>query len=436
MESLILMGFLFFQLVVVSRLFFCFEVECKCGPLNITFIVDSSESIGANNFAIAKDFIVAVIDRLVRDQQFGLEESHVGVVQYSGAKAQEVVKLGDPNIRDITSLKQAIKELRWLAEATYTGEALEFSWNNMINQLGTNHSNSVVLVLTDGRSDTSRDNVPLNVLCGRGLQVVGVGVLDYSGKQPNSDQVGDVSCSSDPGKPGISFVLNNFGMLLDDTFLKNLTDNMCKDKKCPTYTCPISFKESTDILIMMDSSASVGAKNFELTQNFTDKLVKRFLTADKARNIQVRVAVGQYSDTAKIEASFSNNYTVMAAQIAEAKFQNTGTQVTEALSFAINQFKGPRLRKKKLLLFSDGRSQGMNTKQLENAIAELNIQGIELFVLAVENQLNQYNLHILASRGRPVDNIYASRHLIRAPDYQSMVRGVFYQTVSRKMSLD
>lgn len=139
--------------------------------------------------------------------QFGLEESHVGVVQYSGAKAQEVVKLGDPNIRDITSLKQyvdfkqkkktlhrnftyfafkefvciyliivvfyvrAIKELRWLAEATYTGEALEFSWNNMINQLGTNHSNSVVLVLTDGRSDTSRDNVPLNVLCGRGLQV-------------------------------------------------------------------------------------------------------------------------------------------------------------------------------------------------------------------------------------------------------------------------
>lgn len=198
----------------------------------------------------------------------------------------------------------------------------------------------------------------------------------------------------------------------------------------------VSFKESTDILIMMDSSASVGAKNFELTQNFTDKLVKRFLTADKARNIQVRVAVGQYSDTAKIEASFSNNYTVMAAQIAEAKFQNTGTQVTEALSFAINQFKGPRLRKKKLLLFSDGRSQGMNTKQLENAIAELNIQGIELFVLAVENQLNQYNLHILASRGRPVDNIYASRHLIRAPDYQSMVRGVFYQTVSRKMSLD
>lgn len=124
------------------------------------------------------------------------------MVQYSGEKAQEVVKLGDPNIQNITSLKEyvihnktlhgdiskhrfkhrsafvflffffrAVKGLRWMAEATYTGEALEFSWYNMINQLGSNHSNSVVLVLTDGRSDTKRDGVPLNVLCGRGLQV-------------------------------------------------------------------------------------------------------------------------------------------------------------------------------------------------------------------------------------------------------------------------
>ncbi|XP_058256389.1 collagen alpha-1(VI) chain [Hemibagrus wyckioides] len=417
----------------------CSCCETKCGPLNITFVVDSSESIGANNFAIAKDFIVAVIDRLIRDQQvrFGLDESHVGVVQYSGAKAQEVVKFGDPNIRDITALKQAIKELRWLAEATYTGEALEFSWMNLIYRLGgPDPTNSIVLVLTDGRSDTLKDKVPLNILCGKGLQVVGVGVVDYSGKQPNSDQIEDVSCASDPNKPGISFVLNNFGMLLDDTFLRNLTDKMCQDKKGPSYICPIVFQESTDILIMMDSSASVGARNFELTKNFTDKLVKRFLTAEKKENIQVQVAVGQYSDTAKIEARFSDNYTVVAPQIAEAKFQNAGTQVTEALTFAINQFRGSGNRKKKLLLFSDGRSQGMTPRRLQEAVAELTRQGIEIFVLAVENQLNQYNLQILASRGRVDDNIYASRHLIRAPNYQFLVRGVFYQTVSRKISLD
>ena len=47
----------------------CMCTECKCGPLDLAFIVDSSESIGASNFALAKDFIITVIDRLMKDQQ-------------------------------------------------------------------------------------------------------------------------------------------------------------------------------------------------------------------------------------------------------------------------------------------------------------------------------------------------------------------------------
>lgn len=43
--------------------------ECKCATLDLAFIVDSSESIGATNFALAKDFIITVIDRLAKDQQ-------------------------------------------------------------------------------------------------------------------------------------------------------------------------------------------------------------------------------------------------------------------------------------------------------------------------------------------------------------------------------
>lgn len=412
----------------------CSCCECKCGPLDIGFIVDSSESIGATNFAIAKDFIITVIDRLMKDQQvrFGTNESRVGVVQYSGASAQEAVRLGDPNINTLTELKQAVKELRWLAEATYTGEALQFSLDNMIERLV--KEKSIVIVLTDGRSDTTRDNVPLNVLCGKGLKVGGVGVVDYAGRQPREEQLNQVVCLDDPRK-GFSFVLDNFGMLLDDSFLQNLTDRMCEDKKCPTYTCPISFNETTDILIMMDSSASVGSKNFKMTQDFTKRLAERFLAAARQRTVQVRVAVGQYSSNAKIEADFSSNATQVTAQIEEASFQNAGTQVTEALTFAINRFRGGRPRKKKLLVFSDGRSQGINTIQIEKAVEQVNTNGIELYVLAVGNQVNEANLRALVSRGRPYDNTYAYRHLFKAPDYRAMLRGVFYQTVSRKISL-
>lgn len=408
----------------------CSCCECKCGPLDIAFILDSSESIGASNFAIAKDFIVTVMDRL-KLRQFGANESRIGVVQYSGANAQEVVQLGDPNIKTLTDLKQAVKDLRWLAEATYTGEALLYSLNNMINKLVTERS--VVIVLTDGRSDTIRDKVPTNVLCGKGLKVGGIGVTDYAERKPNSEQIEEVVCKDDP-REGFSFVLDNFGLLLDDSFLQNLTERICEDKKCPTYTCPISFNDNTDVLIMMDSSASVGSKNFEMTKEFAQMLAKRFLSAERG-GFQVRVGVGQYSNNANLEAEFSTNTTQVVTQITEAKFQNAGTQVTNALSFATERFRATGTRKKKLLVFSDGRSQGVNKNQIEKAVEQVKNAGIELYVLAVGNQVNEEHLRTLVSQGRLYDNIYAYRHLFKVSDYRSLVTGVFYQTVSRKISL-
>ncbi|KAM3866296.1 collagen alpha-1(VI) chain [Diretmus argenteus] len=416
----------------------CSCCECKCGPLDLAFIVDSSESIGASNFALAKDFIVTVIDRLMKDQQikFGFNDSRVGVVQYSGEKAQEVVQLGDPNIQTLTELKQAVRDLRWLAEATYTGEALQFSLNNMINRL--KQENRVVLVLTDGRSDITRDPVPLNTLCGKGIRVGGLGVKDYSGRNPNQEQIGDVVCKSDP-KPGFSFILNNFAELLDDSFLQNLTASICQDKKCPDYKCPITFSSNTDIVVMMDSSASVGQKNFETSKTFVNRLAERFLANKNRGGAVVRMAVAQYSRTSRIEQELTSNLTLVSHRVEEAAFQNDGTDVTEAMSFALQRFESrgdaSGSRKKKLVLFSDGRSQGVTEAVLDKRVREVAGAGVELFVISVGNQVSEVNLRTLVSRGRRDDVTYAQRHLFRVPDYPSLLHGVFHQTVSRRVSL-
>lgn len=66
-------------------------------------------------------------------------------------------------------VSRAVKDLHWLAEATYTGEALDFALKNTIRLM--RQENRVVLVLTDGRSDIIRDKVPLNVLCGNNVRV-------------------------------------------------------------------------------------------------------------------------------------------------------------------------------------------------------------------------------------------------------------------------
>nr|XP_029509663.1 collagen alpha-1(VI) chain-like [Oncorhynchus nerka] len=376
----------------------CSCCECKCGPLDLAFIVDSSESIGSTNFALAKDFIITVIDRLIKDQQvhFGFNESRVGVVQYSGDGAQEAVRLGDPNINTLTELKQAVRDLRWLAEATYTGEALQFSLTNMIDRL--QQENRVVLVLTDGRSDITRDKTPLNTLCGKGIKVGGLGVKDYSGRQPNHEQLSAVVCTSDP-KPGFSFVLENFAELLDDSFLQNLTTRICEDKKCPNYKCPISFSGDTDIVLMMDSSTSVGQRNFDSSKTFVKRLAERFLSAERSGRAAVRVAVGQYSRERRMEEELTSNLTLLTSKIEAATFQNDGTDVTKAMAFAMEQFKTSGGRKRKLVLFSDGRSQGVTEAMLEKRVRLVSEAGVELYVITVGNQVSEANLRSLVHQG-------------------------------------
>lgn len=188
--------------------------------------------------------------------------------------------------------------------------------------------------------------------------------------------------------------------------------------------------------MMMDSSASVGQKNFETSKAFVQLLAKRFLTAEKKRGVGVKAGVGQYSRTAIMEQALTSNLTLLSSQIAKADFQNGVTDLLAALEFAIRSLRGrgdSSGGKKKLLLFSDGRSQGATQAVLEKRVRDVADGGVDLFVIAVGSQVNEANLRILVSRGRPDDITYAERHLFRVPDYASLLRGVLYQTVSHRV---
>lgn len=40
------------------------DCEKRCGPLDIVFVIDSSESIGYTNFSLEKNFVINVVSRL------------------------------------------------------------------------------------------------------------------------------------------------------------------------------------------------------------------------------------------------------------------------------------------------------------------------------------------------------------------------------------
>lgn len=195
----------------------------------------------------------------------------------------------------------------------------------------------------------------------------------------------------------------------------------------------VNFPQNTDILVMMDSSASVGQQNFEISKTFVHHLADRFLNASKPDGPHIRVGVGQYSRNVLWDAPLSNNSMVLSEGIKAATFQNDVTSVTQALEYAIRNLTAGVSRK--LVLFSDGRSQGITQPVLEKRVREVADAGIELYVISAGTQVNEANLRTLVSRGRLADITYAQRHLFRLPDYPSLLRGVFYQTVSRRVSM-
>lgn len=80
------------------------SAECKCGPIDILFVLDSSESIGLQNFEIAKDFVVKVLDRLSRDELVKVSQARPRLPREQGSAQTPGQKTAGP--RGCTSQKQ------------------------------------------------------------------------------------------------------------------------------------------------------------------------------------------------------------------------------------------------------------------------------------------------------------------------------------------
>ncbi|KAM8934139.1 collagen alpha-1(VI) chain [Pelodytes ibericus] len=415
----------------------CSCCECICGPIDVLFVVDSSESIGYSNFQLAKEFIIKVIDRLSRDEHVKFEsgDSRVGVVQYSHGNTQESVAMGDANIQSIGQLKEAVKNLGWIAGGTWTGEALAFTKDNLLKRFSSDKR--VALVLTDGHSDILRDKTPLNTLC-EVTPVVSLGVGDIFQSSANPDQLEEISCGGPAYTQGLSLQRTSYAELLDDAFLHNVTAHICKEKKCPDYTCPIAFEVPADITLLVDSSASVGSRNFQTSKSFIKRVAERFLEAKKPSFDSVRVSVVQYSGTQqqRVEAQFLSNYTEVASAVDNMEFLNGATDVGAALRAVTELYREDAMpgASKKLLLFSDGNTNADDT--LLEAVKDARAAGIEISVLSLGNRPHESNLRILLT-GAAGDATapLPDRNLFRVPDYSSLLRGVLYQTVTRRVSL-
>uniref|UniRef100_A0A3B5AZZ6 VWFA domain-containing protein n=1 Tax=Stegastes partitus TaxID=144197 RepID=A0A3B5AZZ6_9TELE len=149
-------------------------VTCRQTPLELVFVIDSSESVGPENFNVIKDFVNALIDRA----SVSRDTTRVGVVLYSHINIV-VVSLGQEATRD--EIKSSVRSMVYLGEGTFTGSAIQQA--NHVFKAARAGVRKVAIIITDGQAD-KRDSVSLESAVteaqGSNIETFVIGVVNES----------------------------------------------------------------------------------------------------------------------------------------------------------------------------------------------------------------------------------------------------------------
>ncbi|XP_056142022.1 collagen, type XXVIII, alpha 1b [Lampris incognitus] len=162
------------EIIKIVRSICSCGVKCRQSPLELVFVIDSSESVGPDNFNVVKDFVNALVDRA----SVSRDTTRVGVVLYSHINVV-VVGLGQESTRD--QIKAAVQSMTYLGEGTFTGSAIQQT--NQVFRAARAGVRKVAIVITDGQAD-ERDSVSLEgavkAVHGSDIEMFVIGVVNQS----------------------------------------------------------------------------------------------------------------------------------------------------------------------------------------------------------------------------------------------------------------
>ncbi|KAM4689050.1 collagen alpha-1(XXVIII) chain [Discoglossus pictus] len=126
--------------------------DCENIPMDVIFIIDSSESMGPDNFEIVKQFVNNFINK---DDQGTYQ---VGIINFSH-KVEIVAYLGQFISKELQM--ENVNQMNYLGEGTYTATAIKKSFELLQN--ARDDVKKVAIVITDGQADT-RDEENLSAV--------------------------------------------------------------------------------------------------------------------------------------------------------------------------------------------------------------------------------------------------------------------------------
>ncbi|KAM5229799.1 collagen alpha-5(VI) chain [Hipposideros larvatus] len=354
---------------VVHRI--CIEKGCEDMKADIMFLVDSSSSIGDENFGKMKTFMKNLLAKI----QIGSDKTQIGVVQFSDYNKEEFQLNKYFTQKEISD---AIDRMLLINQNTLTGSALTFVDQYFTHSKGSRFGvKKFLLLITDGEAqDDVRD--PARALRDKNVIIISVGVYGA-----NRTQLEEVS-----GDGSLVFQVENFDHL-------KAIESQLIFRVCALHDCK-SIK-LLDIVFVLDHSSSINPQQQENMINLTIHLVKK---ADVGRD-RVQFGAVKYSDYPEV-LFYLNTYSKQSAVIENLRRRRTttgNTYTARALEYTDSLFTeehGSRIKqnvKQMIIIITDGESHDRN--MLNDTALKLRNKGIVIFAVGV-GKANKNELEAMA----------------------------------------
>uniref|UniRef100_A0A673JW23 Collagen alpha-6(VI) chain-like n=1 Tax=Sinocyclocheilus rhinocerous TaxID=307959 RepID=A0A673JW23_9TELE len=347
---------------------------------DIVFLVDGSNSIGPANFQQIREFLSSLVEKF----EVTPDRIRVGLVQYSDTPYTEFSLSTYQNKEEILSY---IKNLRYKTGGTFTGKGLEFMLKqHFVEKAGSRAQQNVpqiAIVITDG---DSQDEVKSQAqeLRQRGIKIFAIGIKDANetllrqiASEPYDQHV--YSVSDFAALQGIS------QSVIWKQVVLTLMHITWKLRSC-------NQTAQADIVLLVDSSGSIGESDFEEVRKFLHSFVDSFnLRPDK-----VRVGLAQFSDRPYQEfllGDYSDKRD-LHQKLNDLIYRRGGTNTGLALTFIRENYF--RLARQNVPGIAIVITDGESNDDVEEPSQRLRNLGVSIFVIRVGTG-DMEKLHTIAN---------------------------------------
>uniref|UniRef100_A0A671KVJ0 VWFA domain-containing protein n=1 Tax=Sinocyclocheilus anshuiensis TaxID=1608454 RepID=A0A671KVJ0_9TELE len=369
---------------------FLFSVCAQNTVADIVFLVDGSNSIGPANFLQIREFLSSLVENF----EVAPDRIRIGLVQYSDTPYTEFSLSTYQNKEEILSY---IQKLRYKTGGKFTGKGLEFMLKqHFVEKAGSRAQQNVpqiAIVITDG---DSQDEVKSQAqeLRQRGIKIFAIGIKDANetllrqiASEPYDQHV--YSVSDFATLQGISqSVIRKVCTTVEETQKEVILMSRGNILHCKT----INYTAQADIVLLVDSSGSIGESDFEEVRKFLHSFVDSFnLRPDK-----VRVGLAQYSDRPYQEfllGDYSDKRD-LHQKLTDLIYRRGSTNTGLALTFIRDNYF--RLARQNVPGIAIVITDGESNDDVEEPSQRLRNLGVSIFVIRV-GRGNMEKLHTIQS---------------------------------------